>query len=54
MYLGRLVELAEAAELFARPRQPYKRMLLDAVPRLEATGARRWRARVPGASPVTR
>jgi peptide/nickel transport system ATP-binding protein len=41
MYLGRLVELAEAAELFARPRHPYTRMLLDAVPRLEATGARR-------------
>jgi len=41
MYLGRLVELAEAAELFARPRHPYTRMLLDAVPRLEAIGARR-------------
>ncbi|HMA89972.1 MAG TPA: oligopeptide/dipeptide ABC transporter ATP-binding protein [Burkholderiales bacterium] len=41
MYLGRLVELAEAADLFARPRHPYTRMLLDAVPRLEATGARR-------------
>src|SRR5882672_10609336 len=32
MYLGRLVELAGAAQLFARPRHPYTRMLLDALP----------------------
>jgi peptide/nickel transport system ATP-binding protein len=38
MYLGRLVELAEAADLFARPRHPYTRMLLDAVPDLGMTG----------------
>jgi peptide/nickel transport system ATP-binding protein len=41
MYLGRLVEIAQAAELFARPRHPYTRMLLDAIPRLEAVGTRR-------------
>src|SRR6185295_12644204 len=35
MYLGRLVEIADADELFARPRHPYTRMLLDAVPDLE-------------------
>ena len=31
MYLGRLVELAEAGAFFARPAHPYARMLLDAV-----------------------
>src|SRR5712671_3561000 len=38
MYLGRLVELAGAAEIFARPRHPYTRMLLDAVPDLSMSG----------------
>lgn len=32
MYLGRLVELADCARLFARPRHPYTRALIDAVP----------------------
>jgi len=41
MYLGRLVELASAADLFARPRHPYTRMLLDAVPDLEMSGRQR-------------
>jgi len=41
MYLGRLVELADAAELLARPRHPYTRMLLDAVPDLEMSGRQR-------------
>ena len=43
MYLGRLVELADKAELFARPRHPYTRMLLDAIPDIHMTG----RARTP-------
>ena len=38
MYLGRVVELAPAAELFTRPRHPYTRMLLDAVPDLGMSG----------------
>jgi peptide/nickel transport system ATP-binding protein len=38
MYLGRIVELAPAGELFTRPRHPYTRMLLDAVPDLGMTG----------------
>jgi len=38
MYLGRVVEMAAAAGLFARPRHPYTRMLLDAVPDLAMSG----------------
>ena len=43
MYLGRLVELAPKAQLFATPRHPYTRMLLDAIPDIRMTG----RARTP-------
>jgi peptide/nickel transport system ATP-binding protein len=43
MYLGRIVELAEKAVLFARPRHPYTRMLLDAIPDIHMSG----RARTP-------
>jgi peptide/nickel transport system ATP-binding protein len=48
MYLGRLVEVAEAEALFAQPRHPYSRMLLDAVPDLEMSG----RPRTPVAGEV--
>ena len=41
MYLGRLAELGSADEIFTRPQHPYTRMLLDAIPDLEATGERR-------------
>jgi peptide/nickel transport system ATP-binding protein len=41
MYLGRLIEIAEAQDLFARPKHPYTRMLLDAVPDLEMSGRQR-------------
>ena len=41
LYLGRLAEVAPSKELFARPRHPYTRMLLDAVPDLDMTGRRR-------------
>ena len=41
MYLGRLVEIADAQELFARPKHPYTRMLLDAVPDLDMSGRQR-------------
>jgi peptide/nickel transport system ATP-binding protein len=38
MYLGRIVETAAAADIFSRPRHPYTRMLLDAVPDLQMSG----------------
>ena len=49
MYLGRLVERASTAELFTRPRHPYTRMLLDAVP--DMSMARRERRPVSGELP---
>ncbi|HVR28980.1 MAG TPA: ABC transporter ATP-binding protein [Thermoanaerobaculia bacterium] len=41
MYGGRIVETAPARELYARPRHPYTRGLLDSVPRLDADRRRR-------------
>ena len=49
MYLGRICELAGTAALFARPRHPYTRMLLDTIPDLEMSG--RDRAPVAGEVP---
>ena len=48
MYLGRVVELADKAALFARPQHPYTRMLLDAIPDLAMSG----KARTPVAGEV--
>jgi peptide/nickel transport system ATP-binding protein len=48
MYLGRLVEIADARQLFERPRHPYTRMLIDAIPDLQMTG----KARIPVAGEV--
>ena len=44
MYLGRLVEVAPAKELFSQPRHPYTRMLLDALPDVGMTGRPRKQA----------
>jgi peptide/nickel transport system ATP-binding protein len=41
MYLGAIVERAPARALFARPRHPYTKLLLDTVPDLSLTGAQR-------------
>jgi len=38
LYLGRLIEEAPKDELFAKPRHPYTRMLMDAAPKLDGFG----------------
>ncbi len=38
MYLGRFVEIADAAALFADPQHPYTRLLLETIPDLGMTG----------------
>ena len=48
MYLGSLVEIADAKQLFEQPRHPYTRMLIDAIPDLQMTG----KARIPVAGEV--
>jgi len=41
MYGGRIVESAPARELYARPRHPYTRGLMDSIPRLDADSSKR-------------
>jgi peptide/nickel transport system ATP-binding protein len=41
MYLGRLVEVSPKRTLFATPRHPYTRMLLDAIPDMRMSGRSR-------------
>ena len=48
MYLGRIVEIGPAEEVFSAPRHPYTRMLLDAIPDLAMSG----RSRTPVAGEV--
>jgi len=48
MYLGNLVEINDAKQLFEQPRHPYTRMLIDAIPDLQMTG----KARIPVAGEV--
>ncbi|MGV3652028.1 MAG: ABC transporter ATP-binding protein [Devosia sp.] len=52
LYLGRLAEVADAADLFSNPRHPYTRMLLDAVPDIEMTGRRRKKVEGEIPSPI--
>ena len=57
MYAGRKVEEAPVAELFARPRHPYTRGLLDSIPKLGAesrggdAGQRKRLAEIAGTVP---
>jgi oligopeptide/dipeptide ABC transporter ATP-binding protein len=50
MYLGKVVELADAADLFARPLHPYTQALLSAIPTTEI-GQRRKRIVLHGDVP---
>ncbi|MEP7067709.1 MAG: dipeptide ABC transporter ATP-binding protein [Usitatibacter sp.] len=50
MYLGRIVELAEKRELFAKPRHPYTQALLSAIP-VPVPGQRRHRVVLQGDVP---
>jgi peptide/nickel transport system ATP-binding protein len=51
MYAGRLVEVAPIADMIARPRHPYTRALIAALPSLEARGML---AGIPGLAPSLR
>jgi peptide/nickel transport system ATP-binding protein len=53
MYLGRLVEVSGGRELFARPKHPYTRMLLDAVPDVGMTGRQRIPVKGEIPNPIT-
>ena len=55
MYAGRKVEEAPVGELFARPRHPYTRGLMNSMPRLGAShGARQRLQEIPGIVPSLR
>ena len=51
MYLGRVVELADARELIDHPLHPYSRALLAAVPEPDPANRKRIRAVVSGEPP---
>lgn len=42
MYMGRVVENAPTEALFGKPRHPYTRALLDAIPSLDPQSHKRW------------
>jgi peptide/nickel transport system ATP-binding protein len=51
MYAGTFVETGSAEALFDRPRHPYTRALLDAIPALEAEVPDRHLHAIPGSVP---
>lgn len=42
MYLGRIMELAPAADIYAAPKHPYTQVLLRSVPSLDPRAPRNW------------
>jgi oligopeptide/dipeptide ABC transporter ATP-binding protein len=52
MYAGEIVERGVVAEVYARPRHPYTRALLAALPRLGSPAARGELATIPGQVPA--
>ena len=52
MYLGRIVEIGERADIYERPQHPYTRALLSAVPDLDADRRRPRRIRLDGDVPT--
>ena len=50
MYLGRVMEIASASDLYARPNHPYTKALLSAVP-IPEPGKRRKRVMLKGDIP---
>src|SRR5262245_5725018 len=51
MYLGNIVELGEAEEIYNRPLHPYSRALLAAAPRADPAAAKARKARLGGHVP---
>ncbi|MFN8224817.1 MAG: ABC transporter ATP-binding protein [Gaiellales bacterium] len=54
MYAGRIVEVAPARELFADPRHPYAKALLEAIPRIDDQRRRGELDTIPGQPPDVR
>ena len=53
MYLGRIVETGQTADVFANPRHPYTQMLLEAHPRLDGSRVRKSRVKSEMPSPYS-
>jgi len=53
MYLGRIVETGATADVFANPRHPYTRALLEAHPRIDGTRVRKPATRAETPSPYS-
>jgi peptide/nickel transport system ATP-binding protein len=52
MYLGSIVEIGTADDVYHRPRHPYTRALLSAVPRPDPRSDRKRRIRLEGDVPT--